>query len=260
MNSWYPRYPGDYRRKTAHLSLAQHGAYCLCLDHYYSTGRQLPADREAIYRICGALNESERAAVDSVVAEFFAPRADGYHNDRADLEIARREEKRKKLSEAGRLGAEATHRKDGKCHGECQNEKVADALARPQPHPQPQSEPEKTHTVSVSAELVSFWNANRGSLPEVLKVTRSRLEKIRSRIEAESNFAETFKRAVLKVVETPFCCGAGDRGWKATLDWLVANDTNCIGVLEGKYDSLKGDSGHVQELERRNLAAAGFTN
>jgi len=254
------RYPGDYRRKTAHLSLTQHGAYCLCLDHYYSTGRPLPSDREAIYRICGALNDGERSAVDSVLAHFFVLRANGYHNDRADLEITRREEKRKKQSEAGRLGAEATHRKDLERHGECHIEKVADALARPQPHPQPQPEPEKTHTVSVSANLVSFWNANRGPLPEVLKVTRGRTDKIGSRVQVDPNFPETFKGAVRKVTETPFCCGAGERGWKATFDWLIANDTNCVAVLEGKYDSAKGAIGHAPELERRNLATAGFTN
>ena len=253
MNSWYARYPGDYRRKTAHLSLVEHGAYCLCLDHYFSTGRPLPSEREALYRICGALNDKERAAADSVLDQFFTLEEDGYHNPRADEELAKRVERHERLSN----GARKTNQKRW---GNRSATRVAtrSALAIPQPHPHPQKT--KTHTMSVSNELVAFWNTNRGSLPEVLKGTRSRLDRIRSRIQADPNFPETFKRAVLKVTETPFCCGAGDRGWKATFDWLIANDTNCVAVLEGKYDSAKGDAGHAQELERRNLAAAGFTN
>ncbi|AUD03456.1 DUF1376 domain-containing protein [Spirosoma pollinicola] len=33
---WYPRYPGDYARKTAHLSLTEDGAYTKLMDWYYT--------------------------------------------------------------------------------------------------------------------------------------------------------------------------------------------------------------------------------
>ena len=36
---------------------------------------------------------------------------------------------------------------------------------------------------------------------------------------------------------TPFLTGAGERGWRADFDWFIANDTNCIAVLKGKYDA-----------------------
>lgn len=87
MNFW-KRYPGDYGRDTAHLSLAQHGAYGLLLDHYYSTERALPGDVEALHRICRAFTADERAAVEAVANEFFPVGPDGLrHNGRADKQI-----------------------------------------------------------------------------------------------------------------------------------------------------------------------------
>lgn len=70
MNIWYAHYPGDYGRDTAHLSLAQHGAYRLLLNHYYSTAKSLPRDMAAIRRICRAADPAECEAVAFVLASF----------------------------------------------------------------------------------------------------------------------------------------------------------------------------------------------
>lgn len=141
-DSWYARYPGDYRRDTAHLSLVQHGAYTLCLDHYYATGRPLPSARDLIYRICSAFEEGERLAVDFVLENFFRAQPDGYHNSRADRELVEREAKRKQQSEAARkrwgskTGEHPTS-SDAFAHAYAH----ANAIARPQPQPQRQSKP-----------------------------------------------------------------------------------------------------------------------
>lgn len=87
---WYPEYPGDYARKTSHLSMAQHGAYLLLRQHYYSTGRPLPTNVASLYRICSALEDAEKADVKAVLAEFFTLEEDGYHNRRCDEELAKR--------------------------------------------------------------------------------------------------------------------------------------------------------------------------
>src|SRR5215472_16285599 len=105
MNIWYAHYPGDYGRDTAHLSLVQHGAYRLLLDHYYSTGAPLPADVKAVQRICRAFEQAEIEAVAYVLTHFFELRADGYHNKRADLEIVRRLQEHERLSDSGKSGA-----------------------------------------------------------------------------------------------------------------------------------------------------------
>ena len=131
MNPWYAHYPGDYARDTAHLSLAQHGAYRLLLDHYYATAAPLPGQSGALYRICRAFDEAERKAVDFVLSEFFELRTDGYHNFRADVELAKQAEIRERLSNSGRQGAEKRWGGHSEANGP--------AIAKPQSHPQSQS-------------------------------------------------------------------------------------------------------------------------
>lgn len=71
LNNWYPFYVGDYMRDTAHLSMLEHGAYRLLLDHYYSTGQPLPDDEKQLHRICRAFDEQEQIAIKRVLQLFF---------------------------------------------------------------------------------------------------------------------------------------------------------------------------------------------
>lgn len=84
--NYYERHLGDYHRDAGHLTLAEHGAYTLLLDRYYTTEQPIPADQ--VYRVCRARLPAERAAVDAVLAEFWLL-ADGcWRNRRADEEMA----------------------------------------------------------------------------------------------------------------------------------------------------------------------------
>jgi uncharacterized protein YdaU (DUF1376 family) len=86
--NYYERYCGDYARDTAHLSLAEHGAYTLLLDAYYSMERPFVADCGPLFRICRAMNKAEQECVRRVVDEFFPVNGDGQrHNSRADRDI-----------------------------------------------------------------------------------------------------------------------------------------------------------------------------
>lgn len=88
--NYYKRYMGDYGRDTGTLTLAQHGAYAVLMDHYYSTEEPLPADYESLYRICRAMTKSEQQAVRLVADKFFPIFKDGLrHNDRVDIELAK---------------------------------------------------------------------------------------------------------------------------------------------------------------------------
>lgn len=82
----YPRHIGDYLKDTSHLSLLEHGAYARLLDVYYTREGPIPADQAA--RLTGARTREERAAVDSVLAEFFVLDGDEWRQKRADEEIA----------------------------------------------------------------------------------------------------------------------------------------------------------------------------
>lgn len=117
--NFFKLYIGDYQRDTAHLSVTEHGAYLLMLQHYYATERPLPVGK-ALHRMLRAQDKAERDAIDAVAQGFWRETPDGLVNDRADEEITKaaaqaetnreialqREAKRKAAREAARLANE----------------------------------------------------------------------------------------------------------------------------------------------------------
>jgi uncharacterized protein YdaU (DUF1376 family) len=262
--NWYPHFPGDYICDTAHLSLAQHGAYRLLLDHYYATAAPLPADVDALYRICRAFDQSERTAVGFVLGQFFELRADGYHNSRADRQLVIQAVQHERLSE----GAHKTNAKRwGKpSPSDSPSDSPSARISRTRTKYQSQNQREEKHTTpspsapGVCEQALALWNSERGSLPEVQKLTAERRRKILARAKSDAQFLDRFTSAVLKARETPFLCGTGSSGWKANFDWFIANDTNYVAVLEGKYGDGKGGISHAEQRTIDNLRAAGLLN
>ena len=84
---WYPFYPLKYRADTMCLSLAEHGAYRLLIDHYMMTEKPLPADDHALARIVGA-TPREWSRISHRIRGFFAETDDGLHHKRCDEELA----------------------------------------------------------------------------------------------------------------------------------------------------------------------------
>lgn len=86
--NFFKLYIGDYQRDTAHLSVTEHGAYLLMLQHYYATEKPLPTGK-ALHRMLRAQDKDEREAIDAVVAQFWKETPDGLVNGRADAEITK---------------------------------------------------------------------------------------------------------------------------------------------------------------------------
>lgn len=85
--NFYKHYLGDYSRKTAHLSLIEHGSYHMLLGHYYGILGPIPNDEKTWFRITRAVTQEETQAVIKIMNEFFPLRSDGMrHNKRADEE------------------------------------------------------------------------------------------------------------------------------------------------------------------------------
>jgi uncharacterized protein YdaU (DUF1376 family) len=78
---------GDYAAATAHLTFVEDAAYHRLLRRYYQDERPLPVEPAACERIVGARTKEERAAVRTVLVEFFTLGDDGWHQARADREI-----------------------------------------------------------------------------------------------------------------------------------------------------------------------------
>jgi uncharacterized protein YdaU (DUF1376 family) len=86
--NFFKLYIGDYQRDTAHLSVTEHGAYMLMLQHYYATERPLPIGK-ALHRMLRAQDKPERDAIDAVASQFWTTTPDGLVNGRADAEITK---------------------------------------------------------------------------------------------------------------------------------------------------------------------------
>lgn len=86
--NFFKLYIGDYQRDTAHLSVTEHGAYLLMLQHYYATEKPLPTGK-ALHRMLRAQDKAERDAIDAVAKQFWRETSDGLINERADVEITK---------------------------------------------------------------------------------------------------------------------------------------------------------------------------
>ncbi len=86
--NYYNRHVGDYARDTAHLSLAEDGAYNRMLDLYYIREEPLPKLRPVLYRLLRARSKADQGVIDVVLSEFFEEREGGWHHKRCDEEIS----------------------------------------------------------------------------------------------------------------------------------------------------------------------------
>lgn len=94
--NYFEHHIGDYDRATAHLSAVEDGIYSRMIRWYMASEAPLPADIKAIQRRVRARTSGERAAVQTILDEFFKLHADGYHQQRCDEEVARYRDKQSK--------------------------------------------------------------------------------------------------------------------------------------------------------------------
>lgn len=79
--------------------------------------------------------------------------------------------------------------------------------------------------------------ANEYGLSIISKLSDKRKAKLKARLDelGEGKIIE----AIDKIKESSFLRGENDRKWKIDFDWLIANDTNILKVLENKYKDEK---------------------
>lgn len=106
--NYYEHHLGDYAQATSHLTFVEDAAYSRMLRKYYAEEKPLPPELRAVIRLVGARTDEEREAVETVLNEFFDLESDGWHNRRADREIAKFAEKREKAGRSARARWNAT--------------------------------------------------------------------------------------------------------------------------------------------------------
>lgn len=144
-------YIGDYMKKTGTLSIAEHGAYCLMLQHYYATEEPLPVERE-LYHLLRAQSKQEREAVDLVVSRYWQQTDTGLVHGRADEEIRKAASARDKHAECGKKG------------GRPRKQTETNLVSGSKPNTKPNEKPTNTIT-NTSPSLRSGEGARATRLP-----------------------------------------------------------------------------------------------
>ena len=95
-------------------------------------------------------------------------------------------------------------------------------------------------TISVS-DFAESWNEQfKDQLPCVaLPMNGSRNRKVSARLK-EHQSLEFWQQVFTNIKSSKFLLGLSNGSWRATLDWIVANDTNCVKVYEGTYADKRG--------------------
>ena len=133
--NFYKHHIGDYAKKTAHLSIVEHGAYLLMLHFYYGTEAPLPKGR-ALYRLLRADSKIDRDAIDSVCRQFWTETPTGFANGRADEEIAAAVHQREVNRELGKRGGRPKR-----------TEPITESVSQPEPNTKANHNPIQTPDV-----------------------------------------------------------------------------------------------------------------
>jgi uncharacterized protein YdaU (DUF1376 family) len=155
--SYFPLFPDDFEADTAHLTLAEDGAYNRLLRLCWRTpGCSIPADREWIYRRMRAITDDDKRVIDVVIDEFFVEVKQRLSNARLVREYESATEKHERRKNAGKKGGLSKPLKTKKT-----GSSNAKAMHK-QPEPEPEPEPllfANAHKAREPDRFEEFWKA-----------------------------------------------------------------------------------------------------
>ena len=110
--------------------------------------------------------------------------------------------------------------------------------------------------------FMEYWNSVNG-LPVIKAMSKGRIQKLKTRMQ-EDVFSHDWKKIIRKLSRSPFHTGSNDRKWKATVDWILQNDTNYMKILDleefvDPIDDALG-TGDATEEDVEAMRKAGIVN
>jgi uncharacterized protein YdaU (DUF1376 family) len=176
--NFFKLYIGDYQRDTAHLSITEHGAFMLMLQHYYATEKPLPTGK-ALHRMLRAQDKVEREAIDAIVLQFWRETPEGLVNDRGTKEIAKAEHQRTVNREVGLRGGRP---KQTEQETESVIRKETESVSEPEPNDNPPQTPDTRHQTNTPKPpaaapdgFAEFWSRypRKTAKPRAVKAFRA---------------------------------------------------------------------------------------
>jgi len=124
-----------------------------------------------------------------------------------------------------------------KCHANGTTPAPAPAPAPARARAQKEGERAKTADAldTQIAKLLELWNAVPG-IVKACRMGKERRKALATRLKEDADWWRLLPEALAKIPTQPFVLGQNDRGWTATLDWLLRPQT-LNKVLEGQYAS-----------------------
>jgi uncharacterized protein YdaU (DUF1376 family) len=87
--NFYKHHIGDYDQATRHLTFVEDAAFSRLIRKYYAEEKPFPTDAKRIEKLVGARTKDEKAAIQSVLEEFFYVDGNVWRNKRCDEEIVK---------------------------------------------------------------------------------------------------------------------------------------------------------------------------
>lgn len=257
--NYYKHHLGDYAKDTRHLSMLEHGAYRLLLDHYYATEKPIPD--HLCERITNARTGAERKAVRSVLEQFFTKLNGSWFSSKCEEIIGESFSKSRKASESARARWEANQ--PMRTH----SERNADAMLATTPllhkpedqelstslrsvdvgfcesapvDPSPAEKPKKPKRNPVPfTSIVDLYHESLPMLPRVEKLTETRKGYLRQRWEQDLPDLDHWRNYFTFVSRSPFLTGKsnpapGKPPFRADLEWIT-RPGNYAKIAEEKY-------------------------
>lgn len=179
--NYYQFHIADFALHTSHLTLEEEGVYRRLLDHYYDTESPIPKKTESVIRRLRLVSYAQ--IVESILAEFFVLKADGWHNLRADFEISEYNKKADKARENGMKGGRPKKNKElpkqetdsvilanpEKTGSKANQEPITsnqepdlDMSGKPDPDPPKEKNPKNAELKKQATEILGFLNTKTG--------------------------------------------------------------------------------------------------
>ena len=104
-----------------------------------------------------------------------------------------------------------------------------------------------------SDEILNLFNTICPSSSKIRSLSDGRRRKVRLRMDEMRRVGDpvdVFRTVFGKMQASPFLRGENKRGWKASFDWIIVNDSNWLKVYEGQYDESRdgGNGVRVNDL------------
>lgn len=176
-----------------------------------------------------AYNKGEKVPeLDAVTKMAFIPL-----RQQIDRDTEKYNDKCEKRANAGRKGADVTNSKRSAKFGNAENKTAKTADTEYDTDTEYDSDINKNTSTSSADAVVRSYNDLCPSLPSVRTLSDKRKRDIKTRLKKYT--LDDFRKVFEKAEKSSFLRGDNERGFRASLDWLI-NEGNMAKVLDGNYD------------------------